>query len=200
MKGSNIMIYYHSYSYDSDSYYLKASIDYYIQFKDANESYSITPPYVWFNVISDKLKSENYNFYKIYFTSVENNKVNRITDYQKVWGLMSLPTGIIDGGFCITTKKVYFGIDITNKMDFYPKCHIIVCTPKKEHINLNKLSEIIKNFCDGTTNCIEKLSQEIYRQNKNSYIVSWNITDRIIFSVYGNVQNIFSSSDFEFKK
>ena len=68
------MINYHSYILNLGDDLLKISADYNIQFEDHEETYLIEPPSPLVKFISESFDSSNFDFYRVYFESIETKK------------------------------------------------------------------------------------------------------------------------------
>lgn len=189
------MINYHSHILNLGDDYLKISTDYNIQFENSEETYLIEPPPKLTEFISKRFDSSNFDFYKIYFKSIEINKVTRVTDYKGICGLLSLPIGILSGSCISTTQKTYFGIDITPYAILSSKCSFIICCPKSSCITSQTIFSLIKELSVESFGSLDTLSRDIYRKNPNWYIIYWDVKNMIEISIHGSINNIFSHED-----
>ena len=189
------MINYHSHILNLEDDSLKISTDYNIQFENSEETYLIEPPPKLTEFISKSFDSSNFDLYKIYFKSIEINKVTRVTDYKGICGLLSLPIGILSGSCVSTTQKTYFGVDVTLNAMLSSKCSFIICTPKSNCITSQTIFSLIKELSAESFISLDTLSKNIYHKNSNLYIIDWELKNTIEISVRGNINKIFSHED-----
>lgn len=186
------MINYHSYILNLEDDLLKISADYNIQFENHDETYLIEPPSRFVEFISKSFDSGNFDFYKLYFTSIETKKVTRVTDYKGVCGLLSLPIDILSGSCISTTHKTYFGVDTAHDAMLSSKCSFIICCPKSNHITSQTIFSFIKELSAESFNSIDTLSRNICKKNSNLYTIAWDVKNMIELSVCGNINKVFS--------
>lgn len=186
------MINYHSCILNLCDDFLKISVDYNIQFETQDETYFVEPPLKLTEIISEKFDSGNFDFYKVYFKSLETEKVTRITDYKGVWGLLSLPVGVLEGSCVSSTHKIYFGIDTADNAMKAMKCGFAVCCPKSDCITPQTVFSLIKELPAESFISPDILAKGIRQKKSGLYIVYWNIKDMIELSVCGDINKIFS--------
>lgn len=186
------MINYHSYVLNLDDDSLKISANYNIQFETYEETYVIEPQPKLMEIISKAFDSSTFDFYKVYFKQVEKEKVTRITDYRGIWGLLSLPTGTFSGSCTSKTQKIYFGIDTANDAMLSSKCSFIICCPKSNGVTAETIFSLIKKLPAESFDSMDVLSENIYQQDPNLYIINWNAKTLIELSVRGNINKVFS--------
>ncbi len=191
------MINYHSYEFTQEDDFLNVCVDYNIQFESNDETFLVSLPTAWSEKISKKFELETYDCYKIYFIGVKNEKVNRITDYKKVWGLMSLTTGMKDGYYNTSTHKIYLGVEKAKSVNFSVNSHIMIFKPKNHELNFDKLLSIMKMFYDGNHISYDELLKTIYQYNMDSYVVAWYVNEKINLSICGKNKIIFTDQDFK---
>lgn len=189
------MINYHSYVLNVNDDSLKVSADYNVQFETHEEIYFIEPPPQLVQFISKIFNSSNFDFYKAYFKPMEISKVNRITDYRGIWGLLSLPTGIFNGSCVSTTQKIYFGLDAAQDAMVSSKSNFIICCPKSSGLTAETVFSFIKKLPAESFNSVDVLSKGIYRQDSNLYIINWDTKNMIELSIRGNINKVFSQEN-----
>lgn len=189
------MINYHSYVLNINDDSLKVSADYNVQFETHEEIYFIEPPKKLVQFISKIFNSSNFDFYKVYFKPMEISKVNRITDYRGIWGLLSLPTGIFNGSCVSTTQKIYFGLDAAQDAMVSSKSNFIICCPKSSGLTAETVFSFIKKLPAESFNSVDVLSKGIYRQDSNLYIINWDAKNMIELSIRGNINKVFSQEN-----
>lgn len=186
------MINYHSCLLNLCDDFLKISVDYNIRFETQDETYFVEPPLELTEIISEKFDSGNFDFYKVYFKSLETEKVTRITDYKGVWGLLSLPVGVLKGSCVSSTHKIYFGIDTADSAMEAVKCGFAVCCPKSDRMTPQTVFSLIKELPAESFISPDILAKGICQKKSGLYIVYWNIKDMIELSAYGDINKIFS--------
>ena len=187
------MVHYRSCEISVNKECLKLSVDYCIQFENQkqDENYCINLPERIVDTIKENFPPSDFDFYQVCFVKMQNDKVNRVTDYKGVWGLLSRSDGLASGSSITEKHKIYYGIALMKGADL-SQCKIIICAPKKHGKSYKDIFAYIENLDANCFDSLETLAGAIYQQDSKLYIASWDVYENIEVSVYGDIKQVFS--------
>lgn len=121
---------------------------------DEKGSFELGTPICWDETLLSRLCFTGYINYHIFSHTIAREKVNRITDYKKVWGLCNIPEGVYSNYYDNSASRTYFGIDVSHDdIGFRSRSSsVIVLCPNDQMIPYETLFSF---FCNSKNNYFE---------------------------------------------
>ena len=163
------------------------------------KSFVLGTPKCWDDAILDRLPINEYINYHIFSYVLRREKVTRITDYKKVWGLNRIKEGVFSNYYDTNRERIYFGVDISYGIEGFrtilsPTILLIPhdSCPASENI-FNCFNKLQINFSHEET---ELKINQIQQMIPNSIILHYAHHSGASLTIYGdNVDSIFDSRD-----
>lgn len=173
-----------------------------VQFDNAqDENIALGTPKGWDELVLQCVNIERYDIYYICTHTLPKERVNRITDYKKIWGLVGLPQGIFTDEYINKIGKVYFGIAKADSEDALGSgiSAMILLVKKGNDFSCEDVFKLFKEHQyvfgdenDGDDLVLMQVS-ELYR---NSILLKYECIRNVSLDVYGkNVEHLFSNVD-----
>lgn len=176
-----------------------------VQFNSAqNESISFGTPKGWDELILHCVRIERYNIYYICADTLSKEKVNRITDYKQIWGLIGMQEGVFTGEYTNKTGKVYFGVaGEDSEAPLSSGISAMILLVRKE--NAFKGEDVFKIFKEHQYIFGEKSDEsdqvliQVSELYEDSILLRYDCMGQVSLDVYGgNVERLFSNVDFDY--
>lgn len=191
-----------NYRLEKFNYGQKLYVDFFLDFQNQDEEpehITIGTPKCWDESFLSRIKIDNFDIYFLCTCFVPHNRVNRITEYKRIWGLCNLSQGIYENTYDIDKGKIYFGIVKSNGENGFKSntSPIMLLVPKTQDFSIDRLFDC---FIEEKYNFIDDLTQSfLMRINQivpNSILLRYCVSPTISLSIYGkNMQNLFNEQD-----
>lgn len=175
-----------------------------VQFENSqNESISFGTPKGWDELISHCVELEQYNAYYIYSCTMPNEKVNRITDHKRIWGLLGMQEGVFTGEYTSSNGKVYFGVseepgDAPLSAD---SSALILLVKRENEFNGEDVFKIFKEhqyIFGEKSNESDLMLMQLSELYDDSIMLKYDCISQVSLDVYGeNVERLFANADFD---
>ncbi len=127
---------------EQDKVTLSAEMTVQFDCRKDEERISIHAAPSWDNAFLSSFNCSAYNCYQILGTMVPGTDVNRLSDYKKIWGILRISNGFLDGFYDVKEGRVYWGIkkiDSFNAVNDYKYSSVFLFIPKYCKIDFSEI-------------------------------------------------------------